>query len=113
MHFKTQWDKADAITHKCPYNPYPTQKNHTQNHQNSTPKVDPYAMDVSVHIEKLTPQEREVHQRKLLPAMQETWPLWKQLPYLPKQRQHPQETSLQKTTAKKKQEDCQNQRGDC
>ena len=58
IHFKTQWEKADAIAHKWPYNPYPTQKNHTN--QNSSPKADPYTMDVdSIHIEKLTQEERE------------------------------------------------------
>ena len=55
IHFKTQWDKADTVTSCKPYNPYPTQKNH-----NSKPTPDPYAMDVdAIHIEKLTPQERE------------------------------------------------------
>ena len=29
VHFKTQWDRADAIPHNRPYNPYPTQKNHS------------------------------------------------------------------------------------
>ena len=57
VHFKTQWDRADAIASKKPYNPYPVQRNHA-NHQN--PKVNPYAMDVdSIHIEKLTKEERE------------------------------------------------------
>ena len=57
IHFKTQWDRADTIASKKPYNPYPVQRNHT-NHQN--PKVNPYAMDVdSIHIEKLTKEERE------------------------------------------------------
>ena len=57
IHFKTQWDRADAIAPKKPYNPYPIQRNHV-NHQ--SPKVDPYAMDVdSIHIEKLTQEERE------------------------------------------------------
>ena len=57
VHFKTQWDRADAIASKKPYNPYPVQRNHT-NHQ--SPKVNPYAMDVdSIHIEKLTKEERE------------------------------------------------------
>lgn len=59
IHFKIQWDRADAIAHKCPYNPYPTQKSHMQNHQ-TQPKVNLYTMDVNcIHIEKLTPQERE------------------------------------------------------
>ena len=49
IHFKTQWDRADAIASKKPYNPYPVQRNHA-NHQ--TPKVDPYTMDVdSIHID--------------------------------------------------------------
>ena len=57
IHFKTQWDRADAIASRKPYNPYPVQRNHV-NHQ--SPKVDPYAMDVdSIHIEKLTKEERE------------------------------------------------------
>ena len=56
IHFKTQWDRADAITSKKPYNPYPVQRNHT----NQSPKVDPYAMDVnSICIKKLTQEERE------------------------------------------------------
>ena len=59
MHFKTQWERTDAIAHKQPYNLYPTQKSHASNHQNLTPNVNPYVMDVdSIHIEKLTPQER-------------------------------------------------------
>ena len=63
MHFKTHWDRADAITHKHPYNPYPTQK-HTQNHQ-TQPKDDPYAMDVnSIHLEKITKEEREKYIRE-------------------------------------------------
>ena len=65
IHFKTQWERADAIAHKKPYNPYPTQKNHTPIHQSSNPKVDPYAMDVnSIHIEKLTQEEREKYIRE-------------------------------------------------
>ena len=57
IHFKTQWDRVDAITSRKPYNPYPIQKSHT-NHQ--SPKTDPYAMDVdSIQIEKLTKEERE------------------------------------------------------
>ena len=57
IHFKTQWDRVDAITSRKPYNPYPAQRNHT-NHQ--TPKVNPYAMDIdSIQIEKLTQEERE------------------------------------------------------
>ena len=56
IHFKTQWEKVNAVAAHKPYNPYPTQKNH--NHSKPTP--DPYAMDVNtVHIERLTPQERE------------------------------------------------------
>ena len=58
IHFKTKWDRVDAIAHKKPYNPYPIQRNHILNHQ--SPKVDPYAMDVdSIHIEKLTQEEWE------------------------------------------------------
>ena len=57
IHFKTQWETADAIAQKNPYNPYPTQRNHT-NHHSSSSKVDPYTMDVnSIHIEKLTQEE--------------------------------------------------------
>ena len=57
VHFKTQWDRADAIASKKPYNPYPIQRNHA-NHQNT--KVNPYAMDIdSICIEKLTKEERE------------------------------------------------------
>ena len=61
IHFKTQWDRADAIASRKPYNPHPVQRNHHQNHTNhQSPKVDPYAMDVdSIHIEKLTKEERE------------------------------------------------------
>ena len=52
IHFKTQWDRADAIASRKPHNPYPVQKNHT-NHQN--PKVDPYTMDVdSICIEGIS-----------------------------------------------------------
>ena len=66
IHFKTQWDKANAISHKHPYNPYPAQKSHTQNHQ-TQPKVDPYAMDInSTHLEKLITRERERCQRENL-----------------------------------------------
>ena len=58
IHFKTQWERADAVANKQPYNPYPIQRNHTPSHQNQ--KVDPYAMDIdSIHIEKLTQEERE------------------------------------------------------
>ena len=58
INFKTQWDRADAIACKKPYNPYPVQKNDT--HAQQTPKVDPYAMDVNVvKLEKLTSKERE------------------------------------------------------
>ena len=56
INFKTQWDRANAIAHKKPYNPYPVQKNNTQ----QTPKVDPYTMDVdSVKLEKLTSEDRK------------------------------------------------------
>ena len=56
INFKTQWDRADAIACKKPYNPYPIQKNNTQ----QTQKADPYAMDVdAVKLEKLTSEERE------------------------------------------------------
>ena len=62
IHFKTQWDRADAIASRKPYNPYPVQRSHA-NHQ--SPKVDPYAMDVnSIRIEKLTKEERENASRK-------------------------------------------------
>ena len=58
INFKTQWDRADAIAHKKPYNPYPTQRTNT--HVQPTPKVDPYAMDVDAFkVEKLTKEERE------------------------------------------------------
>ena len=58
INFKTQWDRADAVAHRKPYNPYPTQKNNT--HTQQVPKVDPYAMDVdAVKLEKLTSEERE------------------------------------------------------
>ena len=43
IHFKTRWDRADAIAHQKPYNPYSVQKNYTS-HQ--SPKVNPYAMDI-------------------------------------------------------------------
>ena len=56
IHFKTQWDKADAIASRKPYNPYPVQRNHT-NHQN--PKVNPYTMDVnSLWIKKNSPKKK-------------------------------------------------------
>ena len=44
INFKMQWDRADAIAHRKPYNSYPTQKTNT--HVQQTPKTDPYAMDV-------------------------------------------------------------------
>ena len=66
IHFKTQWDRADAIASKKPYNPYPSQKNHAQ----QPPKIDPYTMEVNiVHIEKLTKEEREK-------CIKEGWCLW-------------------------------------
>ena len=82
IHFKTQWDRADAIASKKPYNPYPVQRNHV-NHQSS--KVDLYAMDVdSIHIKKLTKEDRENASRKddafdagSLDTTQETAPLSK------------------------------------
>ena len=51
-----QWDWADAIARKKPYNPYQKVSTHVQ----QTPKVDPYAMDVNaVKLEKLSNEERE------------------------------------------------------
>ena len=53
-----QWDRADAITRKKSYNPYPVQKSNT--HAQQTPKVDRYTMDVdAVKLKKLTSEDRE------------------------------------------------------
>ena len=58
INFKTQWGRADTIAQRKPYSLYPTQKTNTQ--AQSTPKADPYAMDVdAVKIKKLTKEERE------------------------------------------------------
>ena len=52
-----QWDWADAIAHKKPYNPYQKVNTHTQ----KTPKINLYAIDVdAVKLEKLSKEEREL-----------------------------------------------------
>ena len=56
--FKTQWERADAVTKRRNYTPFTTQKTNTQTQPSA--KQDPYAMDVdAVKIEKLTQEERE------------------------------------------------------
>ena len=56
--FKTQWERADMVTKRRNYTPFTQQR--TSSQTQSTPKPDPYAMDVdAVKIEKLTKEERE------------------------------------------------------
>ena len=56
--FKTQWERGDMVMKRRNYTPFTQPRTNTQTQ--STPKPDPYAMDVdTVRVEKLTQEERE------------------------------------------------------
>ena len=56
--FKTQWERADMVAKRRNYTPFTQPKTNTPSQ--STPKQDPYAMDIdAVKVEKLTQEERE------------------------------------------------------